>query len=51
MLRDAFLNLNRFEKLQLKMLLKAADIHLEHLQLEDEFAAFDRSTRLSAGCY
>ena len=34
MLSDAFLNLNRFEKLQLKMLLKAADVHLEHLQLE-----------------
>ena len=34
MLSNAFLNLNRFEKLQLKMLLKAADVHLEHLQLE-----------------
>ena len=34
MLSDAFLNLNRFEKLQLKMLLKAADVHLEHLQLK-----------------
>ncbi len=34
MLSNAFLNLNRFEKLQLKMLLKAADVHLEQLQLE-----------------
>lgn len=34
MLSDAFLNLNRFERLQLKMLLKAADVHLGHLQLE-----------------
>ena len=36
MLSDAFLNLNAFEKLQLSMLLKAADVDLEHLQLQQD---------------